>query len=379
MDRHRRLEIAETCYQDIVFDQRCVAFPGPYGEQAHKWVDVGMPLVPNAVTSGVFYLYRLMPNGKLDPQPRGTGFIISVPPSDPSGFAHLYAISNWHIVSGCVGASIIRLNRQDGSTRLIELDPSEWIFFRDGDDLAIAPIELFPEYDLVSTVPQSLFLTRESIKRHRIGLGEDVFMIGLFVGHDDGATQNFPKARFGNISMIADERAPVEQPNRVEGPCHIVDMRSRTGFSGSPVFAYRLSHSDLGKLDAVWDGNDDLFYGLLGVHCGQFLEPLEVRRLREQMGEATGDPIRESDMLRVESSMTIVVPAWSINKLLEHPKLVEKRKKDEQRRRNDFRPKAEAVVSAVARDGEKANPAHKEDFTRLLNEAARKREREAGT
>src|SRR5205823_82762 len=68
--------------------------------------------------------------------------------------------------------------------------------------------------------------------------------IGLFVDHD-GVTTNVPSARFGNISMLPNKNATIEQPTNYRGESYVVDMHSRTGFSGSPVFVYRTFGSDL--------------------------------------------------------------------------------------------------------------------------------------
>jgi hypothetical protein len=52
-------------------------------------------------------------------------------------------------------------------------------------------------------------------------------------------------------------------------------MHSRTGYSGSPVFVYRTSNTNLDAIfkDRVEAGSPgDIFIYLLGIHCGQFPE-----------------------------------------------------------------------------------------------------------
>src|SRR5258707_1186988 len=66
-------------------------------------------------------------------------------------------------------------------------------------------------------------------------VGDDTFMIGLFLDHA-GVTTNVPSARFGNISMLPNPRATIRQSTGYDGVSYVVDMHSRTGFSGSPVF-----------------------------------------------------------------------------------------------------------------------------------------------
>jgi hypothetical protein len=75
----------------------------------------------------------------------------------------------------------------------------------------------------------------------QIGPGDDVFMVGRFIDHD-GGNKNRPALRFGNISI---DPTPIMQDNGVRVPAYCVDLHSRTGFSGSPVFVYRTPGPDL--------------------------------------------------------------------------------------------------------------------------------------
>ena len=58
-------------------------------------------------------------------------------------------------------------------------------------------------------------------------------MLGLFA-EQPGEKQNFIAARFGNISLLAHDDAPLEQPNGYKRPSHIFDMRFRPGFQVHP-------------------------------------------------------------------------------------------------------------------------------------------------
>ena len=107
-----------------------------------------------------------------------------------------------------------------------------------------------------------------------------------------------------------------------------MDTRSRTGVSGSPVFVYRTGGGDLTgilygwkrkteNVDSVIWGSEpfDTFWGLLGIHCGQFWDSIEVRKAKTK--ERVGDPIAEGDELEIQSGMTIVIPAWRIKEFLD--------------------------------------------------------------
>src|ERR1700730_10815269 len=76
------------------------------------------------------------------------------------------------------------------------------------------------------------------------GLEKMVSCLGFLVSNLESAAIMIA-ARFGNISLLASDDAPIEQPNQQRRPSHIFDMRSRPGFSGSPVFVYRTPSGDL--------------------------------------------------------------------------------------------------------------------------------------
>lgn len=96
-------------------------------------------------------------------------------------------------------------------------------------------------------------------------------------------------------------------------------MRSRAGYSGSPVFIYRTPSADL---TAVHEGNWNVdlavnfWLRMLGVHVGQYWEPMEFRKAPPQQAEKRGDPIVEGDRIWIQSSLTLVAPAWQVSSLL---------------------------------------------------------------
>ena len=224
------------------------------------------------------------------------------------------------------GGSIVRLNTKDGGTRLIESDPSEWTFPADGDD--IAALQIYPNgtTDDLSAVDEQMFVNRSVIKDREIDLGEDAFMIGLFEPHD-GGDKNIPKGRFGNISMIANPAAPVRQENGFERESHIIDMRSRAGFSGSPVFVYRTPGTNFAS-DMI--DIHERFMCLLGIHWGQFPEYWEVTTKKDREKAADAGLITEGQYIKGVSGMTCVCPAWQILELLDAEEFVKERAMDDQ-------------------------------------------------
>jgi hypothetical protein len=288
-----------------------------------------MPTLRKELNDSVFYLYGRDPETGKIVGPQGTGFLVARAGNTAWPTAHYYAIRNWHVaVQG--GASIIRFNTKDGGTRYLEYDPSDWLFNPGGDDIAAVDITAdIRETDQIFVQSEESFLTLDIIQEYVIGFGEDVFMIGMFASHH-GGERNIPAARFGNLSMLANSEAPILLENGSERPAHLADMRSRGGFSGSPVFIYRtpsgnlstpLMHRIKDPQPTGYSGSQmrtrrEWFVGLLGVHCGQFWETIEVRKDNSKK-ERRGDPIVEGDKLSIQGGMTIVAPAWRVTDLLD--------------------------------------------------------------
>lgn len=298
------------------------------GESVHKWLYFGMPRIHPQLQDCVFFLYGRNPQTGGIEGPLGSGFLISRSHQAKPGLNHLYAVTNWHVAVK-LGASIIRLNTKGGSTRFLEYDPIEWIF-NANDDVAIVDIndDIKPS-DGVSYINERDFLAGDKWSRSGLTIGDDTFMIGLFADHH-GGDWNVPCARFGNISMLSSLHAKVQMSNGSKQPCHLVDSHSRGGFSGSPVFVYRTSGSDLSNLSQKdvfgRDRPTNVLFALLGILCGQFYEKIEIRK--GIMPEGV-EAVIEGDRLVVPSSMTTVMPAWRISALLDSEVFAVTRKKRE--------------------------------------------------
>jgi hypothetical protein len=305
---------------DLIFSHY-VLVPCRYasGRTFLRWTPAGMPRIPPALECSAFFLFRRDPRtGDVNDEPDGTGFVVARSWKTVTNRFHYYAVSNWHVVVKR-GASILRVNTVSGKSRLIDTEPHEWYFATPGDDLAIRDIteDVMTDglhSDIVTYIEEDVFATPNFIFEHDIGMGDDVFMIGLFVDHA-GDEHNVPIGRFGNIARLADGSSLVEQPNGQKRPSHLVDTRSRGGFSGSPVFVYRIPYTQLKLLAGNYQMNPidpkDTFCVLLGVHCAQFPEEVTVK-----VAEAKRTNIQSGDILKLPSSVTVVCPAWEISRLM---------------------------------------------------------------
>lgn len=310
-----------------------------------------MPRIPQNVINGVFYLYGSREDAESGRNPGGTGFIAHYQGAgdDIVPGNHVYGVTNWHVACDR-GLSTIRLNTKDGRIDVVELDPCEWHFLPGKYDVAVVPLSLNGNIHEVSSVSTRQFARAPGTFTYGIGVGDDAFMVGLFVDHGGVAT-NVPSARFGNVSMLPNRKATIEQPTGYNGESYVVDMHSRTGFSGSPVYVYRTFGSDMSdprgiRFDELHidqfksfrpDGTINLsgrlsghirsaqMFQLLGIHWGQFPERWELRDRPTQEEARRKDLIVDGAYVEGMSGMTCVVPAWNILEVLESPMLAKLR------------------------------------------------------
>lgn len=287
-----------------------------------------MPQIGQEILDTTFYLYASVDDAKVGRKMGGTGFLVGYIPRnvidrDPP----IYAVTNWHLAVRD-GFSVIRLNCHDGTTDTFAFDPSEWEFIAQGPDVAAVPLKLDPAKHKFSAVELSSFVTDSQLQNKTVETGEDLFMVGRFMDHDGGEV-NLPAARFGHISVLP-TRVYLKELKREE-EYYCADVHSRSGYSGSPVFAYRTLASDLTGRDLriLYDeierlarqGRRPTFrpqLGLLGIHCGQFDEKWEQRSAR-------GSRKPSKRYLIGMSGMTLVAPAWTIQAVLDLPKFQNQR------------------------------------------------------
>jgi hypothetical protein len=254
---------------------------------------------------------------------------------------------------------------------------------KNGDDLSVVDLWGYAkEGDQVGHYNvDAMFVDKAFIEHYEIGVGEDVFMTGLYA-EQHGGKKNTPAVRFGNLALLADENAPIEQPNGVRRPSHLVDMRSRTGFSGSPVALYRIPDHDLSdigppkNLPLPGTARKFKFIALLGIHCGQYWDKVKLKKAPSKSHERDGDPIHEGDHVYIQGAMNIVIPAWRIMELLELEVFAMARKRYDEELADAAlrRAQPESVEELTDLQASDESPTHREDFRRLVNAAARKRE-----
>ncbi len=379
----RNLLAKTVNWRDFEFNRAEVPAISTAGTPYRRSVAIGMPRIPPQVLYSTFYLYPSVKAAKAGDKFGGTGFFVAYPTGIPEAPSLLYAVTNWHVAvrDGC---SVMRVNTLHGGPDIFDFDPADWEFPPGGPDMAVIPhlkLGVRESVHQIVALELGLLLTRLDVVNLEINPGEDIFMIGRFVDHD-GAASNVASARFGNLSVMPQEML---QPTGGRFESFILDVHSRTGYSGSPVFVYRTFGSDLTTdvinpaelniLGSMTARPFDHFIKLLGLHWGQFPEQWEVKNKEKSRAEAV---LEQGDERYIEgmSGMTLAIPAWNIRTFLDMPKLRDERNEAINqilRARGDRRgPVAESSGSPA----DDANPNHLVDFTRLVDVAARKKSKD---
>lgn len=283
-----------------------------------------MARIPDELIGCVFFLYPSREDAELGNELGGTGFFVGIDWTGDAQRRHVYAVTNKHNVTACRDSVVIRAKTVNGSLEFIESDPVEW-HPSPAHDISVLPIPPSIAH-LFQSVSDGRFVSPKEFKQGDepytcLGLGEAVFMIGRFISHD-GRSENHPSARFGNISMLA---APIRHPGGYDQESILVDMRSMSGYSGSPAFVYWDGHGP--NMAGVGRTFLHKFLGLLGIDWGHI--PMRLPVLTSH-----GAPVEDNTYVKSHTSMSGVVPAWRLRELLEAGSFRDQRMEDEEGHRN---------------------------------------------
>jgi hypothetical protein len=241
-----------------------------------------VPRIPDGFLQTAIYLYRSESDATNGSDLGGSGFLAGFVEANNTVRSH-YATTNAHVVSD--GFRFIRINTIDGAHDIVETSEGDWTLHPEGDDVAVCAFSPKSHRDYKYALSR-MFITEELISEYNVGPGDEVFMVGRCVGHG-GSAKNLPVARFGNIAMLPSEK--IRNALGKERPHFLVEVRSVSGFSGSPVFVYDAPGSVMkGARHSILP---DM---LLGIDCGHLAEHEE----------------------HISAGMAAVVPAWRLLELI---------------------------------------------------------------
>jgi hypothetical protein len=186
---------------------------------------------------------------------KGTGYLIAVP-----GYPHISQTASHHEGKRWVTTTMVpfvflatarhiaeklegkdfalRANKQDGSLAILEGHATQrWWYHPTEKKYVDAAVTIFSPPNLheldIHWVGLDLFVDQERIATSNLGVGDEVFLAGLFTEVKE-TTKNIPIVRIGNLAMMPGERIPFKDGKLIDA--YLVESRSIGGLSGSPVF-----------------------------------------------------------------------------------------------------------------------------------------------
>jgi hypothetical protein len=321
-----------------------------------------MPRIPEANLRACFFLFPTRGEAELGCPVGGCGAFIEIPSTSDRKLRHIYAVTNEHLFRPKEDASLaLRVNLRAGGFDIKETELDQW-HMSEVDDIAALYITGMkdPGFDIARASIEE-FVDEKVITDYDLGTGDEVFAIGRFLDIDGSGAVNRPVMRFGNVSAL-NPPVTIERPAGAPSAyqdSYLVEMRSRTGFSGSLIVIYIPPMEQAGFNRRVFLQSGK-WYGpwILGLHWGQ----LPVIGPEAQIA---GKQVP----LHYGSGITAVVPAERIKKfLMEDPAMIRERVAFEAVWNSRPHTQEEAVKPSPIGD---ENPNHREDFSRLVSAASK--------
>jgi hypothetical protein len=262
-----------------------------------------MPRLPNDTVDIAFYLYPTENAARTGTDAGGTGFWVFRAYERSPQLGVIIFVTNKHVLQI---NRFLRLNRLDGGDPdVFEIEDDRLFPHRGPHDVAIIlGYGRGDVHQLRTRVDYTQLLDSHDAAKNTydIGIGDDVVMVGRFIGHD-GRERNRPSVRFGNISVDVGSIYNAEAGYAEES--YAVEMRSRPGYSGSAVLVYAL------KSSTKRSSQKKEFVMCLGVNWGHIMEPRPVL-------DATGKAVEPKQFIKAPTDMAGVVPSWRIKEIIEY-------------------------------------------------------------
>lgn len=333
--------------------------------------------VPERIRGCVVFLQKGTGKGK---EYAGTGFFVGIPVPERPGELVPHVITARHILKGLNQRTdpniYLRMNFIDDEPRSIPIHASDW-YVHPTDDTVDVAVALAPSESLVITRQADIlsyeidrFATEETIERRGIGIGDEVFITGLF-GYHPGVKRNIPIVRVGHIAIMPEE--PIKTDFTDEMGCkegmeaYLIEARSFKGLSGCPAFVHLGPLASRKGESAAFDRGGDFYF--LGLVVGHF---------EHTIPNADMMPIDEWDPKKytVNVGLAVVAPASKIREIIfDNVELVKMRNKQIERTAKQYI----AVSDSLTEDEKKDNPFTKTDFEDALKKVSRPKSDEETT
>jgi hypothetical protein len=217
-----------------------------------------------------------------------------------------FLVTARHVIEGirklALQSVFVRANMKDGSSVWKETSVENWFFSSDASiDVALLPIKIANDVDHV-ILPYSYGADQDKMSVNEVGLGDEVFITGLF-RHHTGSNRNIPIVRVGNLAGMPEEKIVTRGFGAMEG--YLIECRSIGGLSGSPVFV-NLGNARVLNNELRIATNGPRFF-LLGLVHGHF----DVTNLAF---DSTSQDANQNE--KINSGIAVVVPFSRIDSVV---------------------------------------------------------------
>lgn len=260
----------------------------------------------------------------------GTGFFVSMPIEGHSDRNFVYLVTAKHVIQNiqkvnCDGKVWIRINTRQGGFKYIPTLFADWKDHSDDSSVDAMVLQVGSQMDMYDflTLPLNIMVTKEVIENESIGVGDEIFLTGLFISHS-GKKKNMPIVRVGNIAAMPEEAINVSNFGDIEA--YLIEARSIGGLSGSPVFVHLAS---VRVKDNQAEIREQRFYWL-GLMHGHWNLPINSEKPR-------ADEVVEdfSSKEAVNMGIAIVIPSIKIFEIINQSFFVESRDKEIKKLNNE--------------------------------------------
>jgi hypothetical protein len=309
--------------------------------------------------------------------PHGTAFVTAQLHDEIMGWQTI--VTAKHVIEGIDSPLVyLRVNSNNGEARICAVEKEWWVSHPDPRiDVMVCPTEMTNDQFDISHFPlfgpgagQNCALTKELIDQYYIGIGDDVYVPGMFVARL-GQRQNLPILRIGTIAAMPDE--PIETKYGLHD-AFLVEVRSIDGLSGSPVCINMIDRTIppyAPRRGLPHPAQPRPGYLLAGMVLGynEVYNPRDAIEIRER----ASDPVTRA-IVPLNTGIAVVLPIWRILEATEQLNGPRQRelKRSNREKGHGFVPSSAAPLGAMPSDrNEKLG--HREAFNRLVSAAAKKR------
>lgn len=257
-------------------------------------------VVPDDVRKCVAFLGLRMADGTF--RLAGSLFFLGKIKEGEAVASSMYAVTARHVIDNIrktgVAESLLRVNRKDGKAQWLKAPLNEWYVHPTDPTIDVAILTMgLPEPLDHLFLPYSLCATEQHMRDNEVGLGDEVFVTGLF-RHHHGTRRNIPIVRVGNLACMTEEKIATDQFGEMDA--FLIEARSIGGLSGSPVFL-SLGSSRVIKGTTILGSSGPRFLLLGLVHGHYDVRKAEIDRLGDD-----GTDADQND--HVNTGIAIVVP-----------------------------------------------------------------------